>query len=70
MTRFDTNELQNQIEALVDANSLEQVLEGVSAVAFLKAEHISTHRQDRTLAAAWEASAKLLDKAAYAARGI
>jgi hypothetical protein len=65
-----TNELQTTLEQLVDHSSLEQVLEALCSVCFIKSEHVSTTWQDRTLAAAWEASAKLLDKAAYAARGI
>lgn len=49
------------IERIVDHSSVAKTLEALSAVCFLKAEHIDENWQDRSLASAWERAGKAVD---------
>jgi hypothetical protein len=48
------SELVNELEALVDANSISEVLMALALVCFEKAEHVATNWQDKKLAKQWE----------------
>lgn len=50
---MQTETLMDTLEALVDSNSLSRVLECLSDIAHLKADHVATNWQDDGLAKAW-----------------
>lgn len=52
-----------ELEGLVDASSLAEVLQTLASIARDKAEHIRTNWQDRQTAALWDRSAKRIDLA-------
>jgi hypothetical protein len=49
-----SDEQRNSLEKLLDHTSLSGILEALSQIAYLKAEHISANWQDHQLARAWE----------------
>jgi hypothetical protein len=63
-------ELENAIEALVDASSLEAVVNALANVAAAKAEHIASNWQDATTAKVWDRAARELDKAVGKIEGL
>ena len=58
------NEVNNTLEALIDAYGLPAVLDALGTVCAAKAEHIAVNWQDATLAKTWERDATLLHKLA------
>lgn len=64
------NELEIKLEAMVDANCLEDVLNVLGEICREKCSHIEGNWQDYALAKAWQHAAKHIDKAAYHARGL
>jgi hypothetical protein len=58
--------LEPELEALVDKHGLTHIVSTLSAICGEKADHIRTNWQDRTTAKAWDADARMLDKAARA----
>jgi len=59
-----TTQQQNQLEALVDNVGLFSVLDALSNICGLKAEHIQLNWQDAGLAKEWEHAESTLNKAA------
>ena len=53
-----------QIESIIDAGSVADLLHAISHVMRDKSEHIQTNWQDATLARAWDMSASDVDKLA------
>lgn len=50
------------LEAMIDANGLEEVIDAVREICNLKSEHVATNWQDQDLARAWEKNAVKLEK--------
>lgn len=63
-------ELQDQLEELVDATSLEDVIRALSVVCGLKADHIAVDWQDKATSRPWSRAQCALDKAAFQVAGI
>lgn len=57
--------LQEKVEALVDAYSIQDVIQAIVETAYLKAEHLRTNWQNEGSAREWEAIAKELDRFLY-----
>ena len=53
-----------ELEALIDATSLQHVLIGLECICGEKAEHIRVNRQDKATARPWDAASKLCGKIA------
>lgn len=45
--------MNDELEAMIDLNGLDAVLESLACICHEKAEHISSNYQDRSLATAW-----------------
>ena len=58
-----TRNLTAALEALVDRHSVQAVLLDLAFICDEKAEHISSHWQDRVTAAAWMRASRICDKA-------
>jgi len=56
--------MQDQLEALIDRFGLYAVLDSLSGVCGLKAEHIRANWQDNSLAENWETAEAAIDAAA------
>jgi len=56
------DDLQDALEAIVDRFGLTRTLMKLSAIAFMKAEHLRVNWQDRQAAVTWELDAKRIDK--------
>jgi hypothetical protein len=48
-----TEQLRNELESLIDSNSLSTVLDAISVICHEKAEHVNENWQDKTLAKSW-----------------
>lgn len=59
-----TTDDQNTVERLIDAHGLFAVLDCLSGICGLKAEHLASNWQDTNAAKEWERAANALDKAA------
>jgi len=57
------------LEKLIDQTSLAKVVEMLSGIAGLKADHIRETWQDGALASRWDRASKLLDTASSRFRG-
>lgn len=57
-----TKELAEQLEALVDAFSLSEVINTLSDISNGKADHLRSNWQDEKSAVAWTRSAGVLDR--------
>jgi hypothetical protein len=55
------------LEAIVDRNSLPEVLEALSQICYEKAEHIETNWLDTELAKAWRKAGEIVLKASIKA---
>jgi hypothetical protein len=58
MTKQD---LQNEIEKLIDASTVQEIVEAISIVCGEKSSHIESAWQDTRLAKAWRHDAVVLD---------
>lgn len=47
-------ETERQLEQIIDASNLSNVLEMIAGICYAKADHIQTNWQDGPLALAWE----------------
>jgi hypothetical protein len=54
--------LANQLEAIVDARSLQSVIAALVTICHEKADHVETNWQDAKLAQKWRAAARHLDR--------
>lgn len=59
--------IEAQIEAYMDSNSVEAVLDAVATVCREKAEHVRAQWQDEPSAKTWECQARSIDYAAQQA---
>ena len=62
----DTN-LQDQLEALIDKHGIGRVLDNLSEVCYLKAEHLESNWQDSAAARQWTIIGRRCDAVAVAA---
>ena len=51
---METAELENHLEALIDATSLDQVVEALRVICYCKADHLRVNWQDPAGARTWE----------------
>lgn len=56
------SDLENEIEKLVDASSVQSIIEALAVVCYEKAEHIRSSYNDKPLARQWEKNGNLVIK--------
>jgi hypothetical protein len=54
----------DELEAMIDSNSLDAILEAVSVICAEKAEHLLTNWQDKVTARDWAKASNLIDSVA------
>ena len=54
----------DQLETLIDAHGLRNVLESLAIICYGKAEHLRANWQDDVAARVWESDARKIDKCA------
>lgn len=57
-----TEQLKNQLEQLVDTNSMQYVLNQLAEISYEKAEHTRSNWQDEKLAKMWDNTGKNISK--------
>lgn len=58
------DELRQALEALVDESSVADLLDELSCVCFVKAEHVRANWQDSALARSWEGAGSAVERIA------
>ncbi len=58
MTNADRTRLQEQVEALIDAHGLYELLDATGMVCFAKGSHLRENWQDSHMAKAWDSAGK------------
>lgn len=56
------DELQNNIEALIDKNTLAEVIEALETICYLKSQHLIENWQDAQTSKVWARAGKKLGK--------